>query len=97
MTIAEAQLAITQVNNWSIDRSSGTIRLVRQFDFASMKTANEFVLLVEREAEIQNHHPRIVVVKNSITIEWWTHVIDGLHNNDFIMAAKTDAIFGTFV
>ena len=96
MTLAEAQLAIIQVDKWSIHRSSGSIRLVRQFDFANLKTANEFVLLVEREAEIQNHHPRIVVVKNSITIEWWTHVIGGLHNNDFIMAAKTDALFGDF-
>ena len=25
-------------------------------------------------------------------VEWWTHVVKGLHKNDFIMAAKTDEI-----
>ena len=29
-----------------------------------------------------------------MTVTWWTHKIKGLHRNDFIMAAKTDQIFG---
>jgi 4a-hydroxytetrahydrobiopterin dehydratase len=27
-------------------------------------------------------------------VHWWTHKIKGLHKNDFIMAAKTDQIYG---
>jgi 4a-hydroxytetrahydrobiopterin dehydratase len=31
----------------------------------------------------------IVTEWGRVTVQWWTHVIHGLHNNDFIMAAKT--------
>jgi 4a-hydroxytetrahydrobiopterin dehydratase len=30
-----------------------------------------------------------------VTVGWWTHKIGGLHRNDFVMAAKTDAEYGT--
>jgi 4a-hydroxytetrahydrobiopterin dehydratase len=29
-----------------------------------------------------------------VTVQWWSHKIKGLHKNDFIMAAKTDEVFG---
>jgi len=28
-----------------------------------------------------------------VTVTWWTHKINGLHRDDFIMAAKTNALF----
>ena len=73
------------------------MRLVRTFELGNRKIAREFVRLVKWQADLQNHHPKILVNDNSIQIEWWTHVIDGLHENDFIMAAKTDEIFGVLM
>tara|TARA_Y100000758_G_C16045172_1_gene419619 strand:+ start:625 stop:846 length:222 start_codon:yes stop_codon:yes gene_type:complete len=70
------------------------MRLVRTFELGNRKIAREFVKLVKWQADLQNHHPKIVVNDNFIKIAWWTHVIDGLHENDFIMAAKTNGIFG---
>jgi 4a-hydroxytetrahydrobiopterin dehydratase len=45
-------------------------------------------------AEEQGHHPLIVTEWGRVAVQWWTHKIKGLHRNDFIMAAKTDEIFG---
>ena len=51
--------------------------------------------LTESEiAEQEDHHPRIVTEWGRVAVQWWTHVISGLHRNDFIMAAKTDELFG---
>jgi 4a-hydroxytetrahydrobiopterin dehydratase len=41
-------------------------------------------------AEQVNHHPVIMLEWGKVTVTWWTHVIGGLHKNDFIMAAKCD-------
>ncbi len=40
------------------------------------------------------HHPLIITEWGRVTVQWWSHKIRGLHNNDFIMAAKTDEIVG---
>ena len=37
---------------------------------------------------------QIFVVLGYQYLNWWTHKIGGLHKNDFIMAAKSDEIFG---
>jgi 4a-hydroxytetrahydrobiopterin dehydratase len=29
-----------------------------------------------------------------VEVRWWTHKINGLHRNDFILAAKTDVLYG---
>jgi 4a-hydroxytetrahydrobiopterin dehydratase len=44
-------------------------------------------------AETEDHHPLIITEWGRVTVHWWTHKIKGLHRNDFIMAAKTDAAF----
>ena len=41
-------------------------------------------------AESENHHPNILINYNKVSIDIWTHKIDGLHENDFILAAKMD-------
>jgi len=43
-------------------------------------------------AEDENHHPSILTEWGKVTVCWWTHKINGLHVNDFIMAAKTDQL-----
>jgi len=43
-------------------------------------------------AEAEGHHPALLTEWGRVTVTWWTHKIRGLHRNDFIMAAKTDAL-----
>jgi 4a-hydroxytetrahydrobiopterin dehydratase len=51
-----------------------------------------FVSQVAELAREQDHHPDVYFTYGKATITLWTHKIDGLHDNDFIMAAKIDRI-----
>lgn len=51
-----------------------------------------FVNHIAEIAEAENHHPDITIVYNRVTLTLWTHAIGGLAINDFIMAAKIDAL-----
>jgi 4a-hydroxytetrahydrobiopterin dehydratase len=66
--------------------------LEREFTFDDFRQALDFVNEVGEIAEQQGHHPDIYLSYGKVKIELWTHKIDGLHENDFIMAAKIDAL-----
>ena len=54
------------------------------------------MIFIERVAEIaekDQHHPDIHIFYNKVIIELWTHAIDGLSENDFIIAAKIEKVF----
>ena len=68
----------------------GVTQLQRQYKFKSFKSALEFTNKLGAIAELEDHHPAILTEWGSVTVTWWTHTINGLHHNDFIMAAKTD-------
>jgi 4a-hydroxytetrahydrobiopterin dehydratase len=48
----------------------------------------------KRGEQEEGHHPALLTEWAKVTVTWWTHKIGGLHLNDFIMAARTDEIFG---
>lgn len=93
-TVTEADIAQLhpQVPEWQINEVNGVKRLVRVFKFRNFAEALAFTNKVGTIAEAEDHHPLIVTEYGSVTVNWWTHKIKGLHRNDFIMAAKTDAI-----
>ncbi|HKJ84703.1 MAG TPA: 4a-hydroxytetrahydrobiopterin dehydratase [Spirochaetia bacterium] len=80
-------------DEWEIVERKGVPRLRRKFSFRGFRPALDFTTTVGRIAEEQAHHPRIVTQWGSVTVDWWTHKIDGLHNNDFIMAARCDDLY----
>ena len=67
-------------------------KIKRDFSFADFKEAMTFVNKVADIAETEAHHPDITISYNKVVISLWTHAIGGLSENDFIMAAKIDAI-----
>ncbi len=67
--------------------------LERTFRFKNFKEALDFVNRVGGLAEEQGHHPDIYLAWGRVKITLWTHKINGLHENDFILAAKIDRIF----
>ncbi len=66
--------------------------LEREFKFDDFRQALDFVDEVGELAEEQGHHPDIYLSYGKVKIQLWTHKINGLHENDFIMAAKIDAL-----
>jgi 4a-hydroxytetrahydrobiopterin dehydratase len=66
--------------------------LEREFTFDDFRQALDFVNEVGALAEEQGHHPDIYLGYGKVKIQLWTHKIDGLHENDFILAAKIDAL-----
>lgn len=90
--IAEYQL---QVPEWQIQEVDGVQRLVRVFKLKNFIEAIAFTNKVGLIAEKEDHHPLIITEYGRVTVNWWTHKIKGLHQNDFIMAAKTDEVSGS--
>lgn len=67
-------------------------RIERLFRFPNFQAAMDFAVQVGRLAEQQNHHPDLAVGWGRVVVKLWTHKINGLHQNDFILAAKIDAL-----
>ncbi len=83
-----------QVPNWALVDKEDIKRLVKVFRFKNFAQALAFTNKVGELAESEGHHPAILTEWGRVTVAWWTHKIKGLHKNDFIMAAKTDALYG---
>jgi 4a-hydroxytetrahydrobiopterin dehydratase len=77
---------------WQITAVAGVNRLQKTYQFKNFEQALDFTNRVGEIAEAVNHHPAILTEWGQVTVTWWTHKIAGLHDNDFIMAAKTDEI-----
>ena len=67
-------------------------KIRREFRFKSFVRAIQFVDRVADVAEIEDHHPDIHIYFSRVVIELWTHAIEGLSENDFILAAKIEEI-----
>ena len=84
----------SKLPDWSIYEKEGEPRLEKIFKFKDFNQAVAFTDKVAQEADKEDHHPAILTEWGKVTVTWWTHKIKGLHQNDFIMAAKTDQLFG---
>ncbi len=83
---------LPQVGDWNIVVRDGIPHLERMFKFKNYSQAVEFTNRIAAIAEAEDHHPLIVLEWGKVTVQWWTHVVKGLHKNDFIMAAKTNQL-----
>lgn len=83
---------LPQLPEWRVIEVDGVKRLEREFKFKNFAQPLEFVNRIGAIAEEEDHHPRIILEWGRVTVQWWTHVIRGLHRNDLIMAARTDRL-----
>ncbi|MDX1704932.1 4a-hydroxytetrahydrobiopterin dehydratase [Pseudidiomarina sp.] len=92
--VTDEELAdlMREVPNWTPVVRDGVMQLERAFKFKNFKLALEFTNKVGEIAEDEFHHPTLVTEWGKTTVTWWTHAINGLHKNDFIMAARTDKL-----
>ena len=94
VTDAETAQLKPKIPDWQITEENGIPRLERVFKFPDFAQALAFTNRVGALAEAEGHHPALLTEWGRVTVAWWTHKIRGLHRNDFIMAAKTDALYG---
>ena len=96
-TLTDAQVAELhpQVPNWQVVERDDIKRLEWTFKFDNFVHALTFTNKVGELAEEEGHHPAILTEWGRVTVTWWTHKIKGLHQNDFIMAAKSDQAYAS--
>ena len=75
---------------WRVTRCG---HLEKEFKFLDFKNALAFVNCVGAVAESEHHHPDVYLKWASVKVMLWTHKINGLSGNDFIMAARIDQVF----
>lgn len=94
-TLTDEEIAAfhPQVPDWEVVERDGLKRLEREFKFRNFAEALAFTNDVGRIAEEQGHHPKVCSEWGRVTVTWWTHKIKGLHQNDFVMAAKTNQLY----
>jgi 4a-hydroxytetrahydrobiopterin dehydratase len=67
-------------------------KIRREFRFKNFVEAMNFTNKVAKIAGSEGHHPDIYIFYNRVVLELWTHAIGGLSENDFILAAKIEAV-----
>lgn len=90
ITREEADTLLARIPAWEIHADDGTAKLVRTYKSSDYPFLLALAGKIGAMAEQANHHPVLVIEWGKLTVTWWTHVIDGLHRNDFIMAARCD-------
>lgn len=90
LTPEKAEELHKELNDWLL--VDGARMLAKSFVFKNFVESMKFINEVARIAEEEGHHPDMTISYNNVGIELWTHAIDGLSENDFILAAKIDEI-----
>lgn len=92
----EVRTLRTEIPEWAIIESGGIRKLQRVFPFQNFAEALAFTDRVGKMAEEEGHHPTLLTEWGKTTVTWWSMKIKGLHRNDFIAAAKADALYQAF-
>jgi len=75
-------------DDWKVENEH---HLKREFEFDDFRQALAFTNAVGEIAEKEGHHPDFELGYGRVQLQIYTHNIDGLSENDFILAAKADA------
>jgi 4a-hydroxytetrahydrobiopterin dehydratase len=87
---AKARELLTQLSGWKISKDRKWLN--KSYKFKNFAEALTFVNKVGKIAEKEGHHPDIRFGWGYVGIGLQTHAIGGLHENDFILAAKIDSL-----
>ena len=79
---------LKQLKGWIVEDGS----LVKVYPFANYYQTMAFVNALAWVSHREDHHPDLLVGYNKCRVEYSTHSIGGLSENDFICAAKADAL-----
>jgi len=80
---------LRQLKSWLLEDG----KLVKVYPFANYHHTMAFVNALAWISHREDHHPDLAVGYNQCRVTYWTHAVGGLSENDFICAAKCDALF----
>ena len=86
----EIRQLMTELKQWQVSTDYKTIH--KSFRFGNYYETMAFVNAIAWISNQENHHPDLEVGYNYCTVKYTTHAVDGLTKNDFICAAKIDAL-----
>ncbi len=90
MAAPQVDEGLRSLRGW--EAREGRTQLHRHLRFRDFAEAMRFVNAMAAVAEAEGHHPDFSVHYASVDVTLWTHAIGGLSENDFIVAAKLDAL-----
>ena len=85
----QAKELLKQLKGWILEDG----KLVKLYAFRNYHETMAFVNALAWISHREDHHPDLQVGYNKCRVEYSTHAIGGLSENDFICAAKADALF----
>src|SRR5688572_238301 len=89
ITPEQARPLLKGLQDWKIEAG----KLAKVYNFKNYYETMAFVNAVAWISHREDHHPDLGVHYNKCRVEYSTHAIGGLSENDFICAAKCDALF----
>src|SRR5574340_904413 len=89
LSTTEVTVLMQQLDGWEFLES----RIGKDYHFKNYYQTMAFVNAIAWISHREDHHPDLTVGYNKCRIEYTTHAIGGLSENDFICAAKADALF----
>jgi 4a-hydroxytetrahydrobiopterin dehydratase len=88
-SVRQAQDMLRSLKGWILENG----KLVKVYPFANYHHTMAFVNALAWISHREDHHPDLEVGYNQCRVTYWTHAAGGLSENDFICAAKCDALF----
>ncbi|MBS0309671.1 MAG: 4a-hydroxytetrahydrobiopterin dehydratase [Proteobacteria bacterium] len=99
LSAAQVQNYLSAVAGWQVENGKADGNIVKTFAFQNYYETLAFVNAIAYVIHAEDHHPDLLVGYNRCTVKFNTHSVNdgkgGLSENDFICAAKVDAVFAT--
>ncbi|TSC84376.1 MAG: pterin-4-alpha-carbinolamine dehydratase [Parcubacteria group bacterium Gr01-1014_13] len=87
----QAKEFLGQLQGWKLDEKNHLQKRWKFKDFATAKKLVDAISEIAEDPQVK-HHPNINFGWGFVEVTVWTHAIDGLSKNDFILAAKIDTL-----
>lgn len=92
MPLDERKRLLSLLPGWALHTEVEVDKLTKTYPTKNFNAAMQLAQVVEKLAEEANHHPELLISWGSVRITWWTHSINGLHLNDFVLVARCELV-----
>ncbi|MCC6705135.1 MAG: 4a-hydroxytetrahydrobiopterin dehydratase [Thermomicrobiales bacterium] len=93
LELIDIETSLARLPGWERVSVDGIDRIQRTYLFPDPAQAFSFTRSLGELAEHFEHHPSLLVERNSVTVAWWTFTLGALTQTDFTMAERTDRLY----
>lgn len=93
LTAEQVRPMLKGLEGWTLDGADASKGIAKTYRFKNYYETMAFVNAAAWVSHREDHHPDMIVGHSQCRVSYVTHAIDGLSENDFICAAKLDALF----